>query len=84
MWKTMSKEWEDKPQTGRNIYKRHIYKELLSKGYIELLKINNKKTNKTIQKWGKIFTRHLVNEDTEWANKNIKICPTSLSLGITS
>ena len=43
----MSREWEDKPQTGRKYLQKTSDKEMLSKIYKELLKFN-KKTNDPI------------------------------------
>ena len=53
-WKTMSREWEDKPQTGRNYLQKAS-----DKGPIQnvqkTLKLNNKKTNNSTKKWAKDF-----------------------------
>ena len=60
--KTMPRELENKPQTGRKyLQKTHLIKDL-SKIYRELLKLNNKKI------WGK-GRWHLTKEDTRMTNK---------------
>ena len=42
----LSRQLQVKPQT----FKRHIYKQLLTKIYIEFLKLKNKKMNKLMEK----------------------------------
>ena len=47
----------------------------------KLLKLSNKKTHKPIKKQAKNLNRHLIKEDTQVANKNMKRCLTSYAFG---
>jgi hypothetical protein len=46
---TLSREWKDKPQSGRKDLQDIADKDLLSKIYKELLKLNNKTMNNLIK-----------------------------------
>ena len=69
--KTMWREWEYKPETGRKHLQNISKKGQSSKIYTELLRLN-KKTSKLTEKWIKDFNRHLIKEDIKITSKHMK------------
>ena len=72
--KRQATDWE-------KIFSKHISdKDLVTKIYKEVLKLNNNATNNPILKWVNDLNRYLTKENIQITNKHIKKCSTSFAI----
>ena len=72
MKETISKVKRQPSDWEKIIVNEAIDKELISKIYKQLLKLNSRKINYSIKKWAKELNRHFSKEDIQMANKHMK------------
>ena len=78
MKETISKVKRQPSEWEKIIANETTDKELISKIYMQLMKLNSRKINDPIKKWVKELNRHFSKEDIQMANKHMKRCSTSL------
>ena len=78
MKETISKVKRQPSEWEKIIANEAIDKELISKIYKQLLKLNSRKLNDPIKIWTKELNRHFSKDDIQMANKHMKRCSTSL------
>ena len=78
MKETISKVKRQPSEWEKIIANEATDKELTSKIYKQLLKLNYKKINDPIKKRAKELNRHFSKEDIHMANEHMKRCSTSL------
>lgn len=77
LWETLLKECKEKPQVRRkNIFKHIPDKVFVLKIYKILLKLNNKETNNSVEKWMQDLNKHLIKDTARIENTHVKRCST--------
>ena len=82
MKETISKVKRQHSEWEKIIANKAKDKELISKIYKQLLKLNSRKINDPIKKWAKELNRHFSKEDIQMAKRQMKRCSTSLIINI--
>ena len=81
MKKTISKVKRQLSEWEKIIANEATDKELISKIYKQLMKLNTRKINDPIKNSANGLKRHFSKEDIQLANKHMKRCSTSLIIG---
>ena len=74
MKETISKVKREPSKWEKIIANEVTDKELISKIYKQLMKLNTRKIKDPVKKWAKGLNRHFSKEDIQMANKHMKIC----------